>query len=47
MDEKATYTTDEVVSMVMCDDDDDYMIEHFEPGSDDKLGFNSDLEENK
>ena len=47
MAEKAAYTMDEVVSMVMCDDDDDYMIEHFESGSDDELGFNSDLEENK
>ena len=47
MAEKATYTTDEVVSMVMVDDDDDYLIEHFEPGSDDELGFNSDVEENK
>ena len=28
----------------MCDDD-DYLMEHFEPGSDDKLGFNSNVEE--
>ena len=25
-------------------DDDDYFMEHFEPGGDDKLGFNSDVE---
>ena len=28
--------------MIMCDDD-DYLMEHFEPGNDDKLGFNSKL----
>ena len=30
--------------MIMCDDD-DYLMEHFEPSSDDKLGFNSNVEE--
>ena len=39
------YTRDEVLSMVICDDDDDYIMKHFEPGSDDELGFNSDVEE--
>ena len=33
------YTRDEVLSMVICDDDDDYIMEHFEPGSDDELGL--------
>ena len=28
----------------MCDHD-DYLMEHFEPSSDDKLGFNSNVEE--
>ena len=28
----------------MCDDD-DYLMEHFEPGNDDKLGINSNVEE--
>ena len=43
MAEKATYTTDEVVSTIMGDDDNDYLIEHFELGSDDGLGFNSNV----
>ena len=41
------YTRDEVLSMVICDDDDDYIMKHFEPGSDDELRFNSDDEELK
>ena len=44
MAERDAYTRDEVLSMIMCDDDDNLM-EHFEPCSDDKLGFNSDVEE--
>ena len=46
MAERPAYTRDEVLSMVMCDDD-DYLMEHFEPGSDDELGFSSDVEEYK
>ena len=46
MAERDAYTRDEVLSMIMCDDDDNLM-EHFEPRSDDKLGFNSDVEEYK
>ena len=45
MAERPAYSRDEVLSMVMCDDD--YLMEYFEPGSDDELGFNSDVEEYK
>ena len=41
MAERSAYTRDEILSMVICHDVDD--MEHFEPGSDDELGFNSDV----
>ena len=40
MTERAAYTRDDVLSMVMCDDDDDYLMEHFEPGSDNNNNCN-------